>query len=68
VVTNFVVNGTFDTNGVVAPWKTTTGAQNQTTATNQTGAFTGNFFENWNPSNYTGKIYQVIENIPNGLY
>ena len=68
VVTNFVVNGTFDANGVVAPWKTTTGAQNQTTATNQTGAFTGNFFENWNPSNYTGKIYQVIENIPNGLY
>ena len=68
VVTNFVVNGTFDTNGVVTPWKTTTGAQNQTTATNQTGAFTGNFFENWNPSNYTGKIYQVIENIPNGLY
>ena len=68
VVTNFVVNGTFDANGVVAPWKTTTGAQNQTTASNQTGAFTGNFFENWNPSNYTGKIYQVIENIPNGLY
>ncbi len=68
VVTNFVVNGTFDANGVTAPWKTTTGAQNQTTATNQQGAFTGNFFENWNPSNYTGKIYQVIENIPNGLY
>lgn len=68
VVTNFVVNGTFDTNGVTAPWKTTTKAQNQTTATNQTGAFTGNFFENWNPSSYTGKIYQVIENIPNGLY
>ena len=68
VVTNFVVNGTFDTDGVTAPWKTTTNAQNQTTATNQQGAFTGNFFENWNPSNYTGKIYQVIENIPNGLY
>ena len=50
IVTNFVVNGTFDTNGVVSPWKTTTGAQNQTTATNHTGAFTGNFFENWNPS------------------
>ena len=68
VVTNFVVNGTFDTNGVTAPWKTTTQAQNQTTATNQQGAFTGNFFENWHPSNYAGKIYQVIENIPNGLY
>ena len=68
IVTNFVVNGTFDTNGVVSPWKTTTGAQNQTTADNQAGAFTGNFFENWNPSAYTGKIYQTIENIPNGVY
>lgn len=66
VVTNFVVNGTFDS--ATAPWKCTTGAQNQALASNQTGAFTGNFFENWNPSNYTGKIYQVIENIPNGLY
>lgn len=66
VVTNFVVNGTFDS--ATAPWQTTTGAQNQALASNQTGAFTGNFFENWNPSNYTGKIYQVIENIPNGLY
>ena len=68
VVTDFVVNGTFDTNGVTTPWQTTTQAQNQTTATNQQGAFTGNFFENWHPSNYAGKIYQVIENIPNGLY
>lgn len=68
IVTNFVVNGTFDTNGVVSPWKTTTGAQNQTTANNQTGAFTGNFFENWNPNPYTGKIYQEIKNIPNGVY
>ena len=68
VLTDFVVNGTFDTNGVVTPWKTTTSAQNQTTATNQQGAFTGNFFENWNPSAVTGKIYQVIENVPNGIY
>lgn len=68
VVTNFVVNGTFDANGVTSPWKTTTGAQNQTTANNQQGAFTGNFFENWNGSAFVGKIYQVIENIPNGMY
>lgn len=66
VVTNFVVNGTFDS--TTSPWKTTTGAQNQALASNQQGAFTGTFFENWNPSNYTGKIYQVIENIPNGMY
>ena len=68
IVTNFVVNGTFDTWGETSPWKTTTGAQNQTTANNQAGAFTGNFFENWNPSAYTGKIYQTINNIPNGVY
>ena len=68
IVTNFVVNGTFDTWGETSPWKTTTGAQNQTTANNQAGAFTGNFFENWNPGAYTGKIYQTIENIPNGVY
>lgn len=71
IETNFVVNGTFDTNGVIAPWKSTTGAQNQTTANNQHGAFgveNSFFFENWNPNPFTGKIYQEIEDIPNGLY
>ena len=66
VLTDFVVNGTFDSSK--DPWKSTTGAQNQALASNQQGAFTGNFFENWNPSAVTGKIYQVIENIPNGVY
>jgi len=68
VETNFVVNGTFDTNGVVAPWKATGGFQNQTTANNQTGAFTGNFFENWNGDAKVNKMYQEIEDIPNGKY
>ena len=71
IETNFVVNGTFDTNGVIAPWKSTTGAQNQTTANNQHGAFgveNSFFFENWNPDPFTGKMYQEIEDIPNGLY
>ena len=66
VLTDFVVNGTFDAG--TTGWQTTTGAQNQQTNTNQQGAFTGNFFENWNPSAVTGKIYQVIENVPNGIY
>ncbi len=66
IATNFVVNGTFDNN--TSGWKTTTGAQNQALASNQTGAFTGNFFENWNPNPYIGKIYQEIKNIPNGVY
>ena len=71
VTTNFVINGTFDTAKVANPWKTTTGAQNQTTANNQQGAFgvtNSYFFENWNPSAFTGKIYQEIEDIPNGNY
>ncbi|MCD8235402.1 MAG: DUF4859 domain-containing protein [Prevotellaceae bacterium] len=66
VLTDFVVNGTFDS--TKDPWVTTTGAQNSALASNQQGAFTGKFWENWNPSNYTGKMYQVIENIPNGIY
>ena len=66
VAAPFVVNGTFDT--TTAPWKSTTGAQNQKLAENQQGAFTGKFFENWNESAFTGKIYQLAENIPNGVY
>ena len=68
IVTDFVVNGDFSTNGVIAPWKCTGGFQNQTTANNQQGAFTGNFFENWNPSAKVNKMYQDIANIPNGVY
>ena len=66
VETDFVVNGTFDnnTNG----WTTTTGVSNQGTATNQAGDFTGKFWENWSGSNYQGKMYQTINNIPNGTY
>lgn len=66
VLTDFVVNGTFDS--TTAPWVSTTNAQNRGLASNQQGAFTGSFFENWNGSAFTGKIYQTIENIPNGVY
>lgn len=66
VATNFVKNGTFDSNR--DNWLSTTGAQNQALASNQQGAFTGKFFENWNPNNYQGKIYQTIKNVPNGIY
>ncbi len=68
IETNFVVNGTFDQAGVVSPWVTTGGFQNQTTATNQQGAFTVPFFENWNGTANANKMYQVIEDIPNGNY
>lgn len=66
ILTDFVVNGTFDS--TKDPWVTTTGAQNSALASNQQGAFTDKFWENWNGSNFTGKMYQVIENIPNGIY
>ena len=68
ISTNFVINGTFDTAGNVEPWKTTGSYQNVNTATNQQGAFNVPFFENWNPDAKANKMYQVIENIPNGVY
>ena len=66
ILTSFVENGRMNngTNG----WTSTTGAQNQTTATNQGAAFSKPFQENWNPTSFTGKIYQTIGNIPNGTY
>ena len=66
VAAPFVVNGTFDenTNG----WTCTGGFQNKALARNQAGAFTVPFFENWNPDAKVNKMYQVIENIPNGVY
>lgn len=73
-MTSNIVNPeiTDGTNG----WSTTTGAQNNATATNVTndparnseGAFSGNFYENWNPNAFTGKMYQVVKNLPNGIY
>lgn len=66
VVTAFVVNGTFDSN--VNGWSRTGGFQNNQTANNQAGAFTGNFYENWNGSAQVNKMYQTITNIPNGTY
>lgn len=67
ITTNFVVNPTFS-NGT-SPWQSTTGASNQGTASNQTAFPNLPFWENWHSGgNYTGKMYQVIENIPNGVY
>ena len=68
VVTDFVVNGTFTDN--VNGWTCTGGFQNQARASNQNGAFTVPFFENWTPSDKVkvNKMYQTISNIPNGTY
>ena len=66
VVTSFVVNGTFDSG--ISGWSCTGGFQNNQTANNQQGDFTGNFYENWNGSGKANKMYQIIEDIPNGTY
>lgn len=66
VATSFVVNGTFDSG--ISPWQRTGTYQNNKTANNQSGAFTGNFYENWNGSAQANKMYQTISNIPNGTY
>ncbi len=66
IVTSFVVNGTFTDN--VSGWTATGGFQNSTRASNQSGAFTVPFWENWNGSAKVNKMYQAISNIPNGTY
>ena len=64
--TSLVTNGTFDSNA--NGWTTTTGASNKDVASNQTGAFTGKYWENWNGSAFTGKMYQSVADVPNGTY
>lgn len=48
-------------------WTSTTGAQNQKIATNQSGAITGNFFESWDAGSFVGDMYQE-KAVPNGTY
>lgn len=67
----YVTNSDFEEN--VNGWTTTTGAQNNALATNKTaeadaGQFEGSFYENWNASAFAGKMYQVLRNIPKGVY
>lgn len=66
IATNLIVNGTFDSG--INGWSRTGTYQNNKTANNQTGAFTGNFYENWNGAAQVNKMYQVVENVPNGTY
>lgn len=65
--TNIVVNGTFDSNK--DGWTSTTGASAQGLAENKTGDFTGKFWENWNSTPKTGKMYQTNASaLPEGKY
>lgn len=64
--TGLITNNDMTAN--VNGWSSTTGAQNQARATNQTGDFRGGFYENWNGSAYTGKMYQTLSGVPAGVY
>lgn len=74
-MTSNIVNPDF--NGeTISGWTSTTKAQNNCTAhnvaddpaTNPDKAFDGKFYENWNPKAYTGKMYQEVKDLPNGVY
>ena len=65
--TFMIANPGFDngTNG----WDCESPAQNKQINSNKTnGVITGSFFENWNPSNFTGTISQSISGLPSGKY
>ncbi len=64
-MTHLVQNPTMD---ALDGWVSTTNAQNRGTATNKEGDFTGKYWENWNPSAFTGKMYQTISGLPAGQY
>lgn len=65
-MTHLVVNPQFDEG--TTGWAFNTGAPNYGIATNQGGAITGKFFENWKWESYTGEIYQELTNLPKGKY
>lgn len=64
--TTLIVNGTFDTdqNG----WDYNSNVPNHGLATNKGGDITGKYFENYQFDSFTGGIYQVLNDIPNGIY
>ena len=60
------------TDGTATGWASNTGAQNKQ-ANNGNNAkdfdVTGNHYENWSPSNFTGgKVYATAKNLPAGVY
>lgn len=67
VTAKFVKNPYFDDN--VNDWTSTTGSQNKGRATNNGGAHSGGYWENWNPTAKTsGKMYQSLTGLPIGKY
>lgn len=72
-MTSVIQNANLD---ATAGWLSTTGAQNSAIANNvpadktqnAEGAMEGGFFENWNGLPFTGKMYQTISGLANGVY
>jgi hypothetical protein len=72
VVTDYVVNGTFDDSDI-SMWSCNNNFQNKgrkTTDDSNAGNMNSNkpWWENWNGSALVNKMYQTINNIPNGTY
>ena len=65
-MTHLIVNPKFDQDKT--GWNSDGGAQNKAIASNKPEPITGKFYENWNPSSFTGSIYQEISGLPNGTY
>lgn len=65
-MTSRITNPTFDSNK--NGWTATGGFSNDKIASNLTGDFTGNFWENWNGSAKVNKMHQDLTNMPNGFY
>ena len=66
IVVDYIING--EMNNGTTGWSNTTNATNHLTATNQGGDFNVPFLENWSQRSFSGKIYQTVPNIPNGVY
>lgn len=71
--TDLVPSANFE--GSYDGWTTTTGAQNKGLATNRCDngqypgtTMTGQFWENWNPDQFKGKMYTRITDLPAGVY
>lgn len=67
--------GSSDFESGTSGWLFTTNAQNKGTATNRCSqtdypgtSMTGTFLENWNPDQFSGKIYTELTNLPAGVY
>lgn len=74
-MTSMITNADFSS-GNTTGWTSTTDAQNKAIATNMStdlaanneGAFAGNFYENWKSSAITGRMYQTVKGLPEGIY